>query len=148
MKKGILIVLLLVAFKTTESGTYNRNAVYSIEEITVVGTKWDLLIAKIGRVESSNGIDLVGDNGKAIGYLQIHKIMVDEVNRILGSEKYSYEDRWDKEKSIDMFKVYQSHYNPEQNHEIACRIWNGGPKARFNKYKKITDKYVQKVFTC
>ena len=147
MKKVILILFLLVTFKVADSGTYSTNAVYTIGEINVVGSKWDLLITKIGKVESSDGTDLIGDNGRAIGYLQMHTIMVDEINRILGSKTYSYEDRWDREKSIEMFNVYQSYYNPGQNHEIACRIWNGGPKARFNKYKKITDKYVQKVFT-
>lgn len=38
-------------------------------------------------VESSRNEKAIGDNGKAVGLLQLHKIYVDDVNRILGIKK-------------------------------------------------------------
>ena len=67
--------------------------------------------------------------------------MVDEVNRILGYSGYTYEDRWDKTKSIEMFNIYQNHWNPTKDHDLAMSLWSHGPKGRFN-----TDNwYVKKV---
>ena len=50
-------------------------------------------------------------------------------------------DRYSKEKSIEMFNVYQNRYNPEHNIEKALRIWNGGPRYSI----KGTNGYVRKV---
>lgn len=79
--------------------------------------------------ESSYGKCTVGDNGNAIGVLQLHKTMIDEANRILGYEKYTYDDRASIEKSIEVFLIYQEYWNPTRNIETAARIWNAGPDA-------------------
>ena len=105
------------------------------------------LIYAICKVESNNGMYVVGDNGKAIGCLQIWKSVVDDVNKY-SKVKYTYVDRYDKVKSYEMFKLYIGHYATEKrlgrkptNEDIA-RIWNGGP----NGYKKTsTIKYWNKV---
>ena len=50
------------------------------------------LIDALVRVESKGSVNAIGDNGKAIGILQIHKEVVDDVNKAYGVA-YSYEDR-------------------------------------------------------
>lgn len=87
------------------------------------------LIDAIVQVESKGKADAVGDNGNAVGILQIHKILVDDVNRILGEDKYSYEDRYDAIKSRQMFVVYTTHYTPSWDPEKVSRRWVSGPKG-------------------
>jgi hypothetical protein len=67
--------------------------------------------------------------------------MLREVNRLLGCKKYTLADRWNREKSIEMFNVIRDHTkNPTD--EILARNWNGG----WNGYRKpSTLKYWQKV---
>ena len=58
--------------------------------------------------------------------------MVDDVNRILKRRKFdlrfTYNDRWSRDKSIYMFEIYCDHYNLITAEEIA-RCWNGGPRG-------------------
>ena len=105
------------------------------------------LIDAICKVESNNGMYVVGDNGKDIGCLQIWKTVVDDVNKY-SKVKYTYADRYDKVKSYEMFKLYIGHYATQKRlgrkptNEDMARIWNGGP----NGYKKTsTIKYWNKV---
>lgn len=104
-------------------------------------------IDAVCKVESNNGMYVVGDNGKAIGCLQIWKSVVDDVNKY-SKVKYTYDDRYDKEKSYQMFRLYVGHYATQKRlgrkptNEDMARIWNGGP----NGHKKIaTVKYWNKV---
>jgi hypothetical protein len=68
----------------------------------------------------------------AVGVLQIRKTMVDDVNRILKRQKkdhrFTYDDRWSRQKSIMMFDIYCKHYGLTTAEEIA-RCWNGGPRG-------------------
>ena len=61
--------------------------------------------------------------------------MVDDVNRILKRNKsntrFTYDDRWLRNKSIQMFDIYCKHYNLNTAEEIA-RCWNGGPRGMEN----------------
>jgi len=77
----------------------------------------------------------------AVGCLQIRPIMLREVNRLLGFQKYKLNDRWNKTKSIEMFNVIKDNTINPTNEKLA-RNWNGGP----NGYKKpSTIKYWNKV---
>jgi len=112
-----------------------------------------VLIPILLTIEGSNrAVVPPGDGGAAIGPLQIHKIYVDDVNTILGYNKYSYEDRNDRQKSIEMAKIYISHYTPKgirgtllDKLIVMGRIHNGGPKGYKKKstlpYKKKIIKY-------
>ena len=112
----------------------------------------DLLNA-IAIVESNNNPSAIGDNGRAVGLMQLWKIALDDVNRILDCDKYSYADRLDPIKSKAMVRIYLTHYATDwrigrpPTFEDMARIHNGGP----NGYKKeSTKKYwhkVQKVMT-
>ena len=78
-------------------------------------------------VESRGDPRAVGDGGAALGIGQIHRIMVDDCNRILGRRRWSYADRLCPVKSFAMFRVYCQHYYPSGGPEQWSRAWNGGP---------------------
>jgi len=88
-----------------------------------------ILIAALIIVESDGNPNAVGDKGQAIGILQIHPICVQDVNRILGEEKYTLIDRLDPIKSVEICIVYLNYYGKDKSVEQLARIWNGGPKG-------------------
>jgi hypothetical protein len=71
--------------------------------------------------------------------------MVKECNDILRKQnnpkRFTLNDRYNKDKSYEMFILFQSKYNPSGNVEKAIRMWNGGPKYSVGKtngyYKKV-----------
>ena len=90
------------------------------------------IISALMYVESSNNDSAYNASEDAVGCLQIRQTMVDDINRILRRKKspvrFTYQDRWNRYKSINMFKVYCKHYNLTTAEEIA-RCWNGGPRG-------------------
>ena len=84
------------------------------------------------QVESSGNDKAYNAKEDAVGCLQIRRCMVDDVNRILarkGNDKrYTYEDRWNRLKSIEMFNIFCSYYGLGSAEEMA-RCWNGGPRG-------------------
>lgn len=128
--KVILIVLNVGLFLTTSS----MGVVRSIP-------KQDKLIDAIIYVESRGNTLAHNISEDAVGCLQIRPIMLREVNRLLGFQKYKLNDRWNKTKSIEMFNVIKKHTIDPSNEKLA-RNWNGG----WNGYKKpSTLKYWHKV---
>tara|TARA_Y100000592_G_scaffold83712_1_gene133790 strand:+ start:327 stop:869 length:543 start_codon:yes stop_codon:yes gene_type:complete len=103
------------------------------------------LLSAIIHVESSNNDSAYNISEDAVGCLQIRKCMVDDVNRILRRQKsdlrFSYNDRWLRNKSIKMFDIYCKHYGLTTAEEIA-RCWNGGPRGMQN---EMTATYWKKV---
>ncbi len=98
------------------------------------------------QVESSGRDSAYNASEDAVGCLQIRPIMVREVNRILrkqGKERrFELEDRWDRQLSLEMFRIWREYHHPNSTDEIISRNWNGGPKG----YKKeSTLKYWRKV---
>jgi hypothetical protein len=93
------------------------------------------LMDAIMEVESSNNDSAYNASEDAVGCLQIRKCMVDDVNRILKRKRityrYSYNDRWSRDKSIQMFDIYCKYYRLNTAEEIA-RCWNGGPRGMQN----------------
>ena len=93
------------------------------------------LLSAIIHVESGNNDSAYNSYEDAVGCLQIRKCMVDDVNRILFRQKsdlkFSYSDRWLRDKSIKMFDIYCKHYGLTTAEEIA-RCWNGGPRGMNN----------------
>ena len=147
VRKLLIVVILMFCCSTISTKpSLNINSVYKIDEIVVTVCQWDLLIHQIIKVESAgNHPDWqIGDDGRAIGPMQIHKIMVDEINRIQDSIKFTYLDRWSLQKSIQMFNIYQEYWNPTKDIIIAKRIWNGGPKLLNEELAYLTEDYLQK----
>ena len=103
------------------------------------GKSWETLIKAISAVESGN--DVNAKNGRHVGILQISPCVVDDCNKICKEKRFKYSDRYSKEKSIEMFNVYQDKYNPKRELEKALRVWNGGPGYSIKK----TNGYVRRV---
>jgi hypothetical protein len=113
----------------------------------------DRLLDAIMQVESGGKADAVGDNGEAVGAYQLHRIYVDEVNRILyitskqknAIDTYGYADRLDRDKSRSMTLIYLTYwakYHKLTDPAQIARLHNGGC---FGNKKKATIKYGQKV---
>lgn len=117
----------------------------SVAQSTPTKNRWDNLIKAISVVESGENPRAV--SGKHVGILQISPIVVDECNRInklkKNKKRYQYGDRYNKEKSIEMFNIIQDFYNPSHDTEKAIRLWNGGSGYTI----KGTNKYFKKVKT-
>ncbi len=108
----------------------------------------EILLDALIQVESRGDSLTIGDNGKAVGILQIHPITVRDVNRILEKRgdtiRYTYEDRNSQSKSIEMFYIWKSYYHVESDFETIARCWNGGPRGM---NKPSTEYYWSKVET-
>ena len=104
------------------------------------------LIAAIIAVESG-GADDARDAAGAVGCMQIHPVVVDDVNRRCGT-RYAYADRYSRAKSREIFHLYMGLYATRKRlgrrvtDEDRARIWNGGPNGYA---KKSTAKYWAKV---
>lgn len=88
------------------------------------------LLSAIRQVESGGNDQAVGDNGKAIGPYQIHRVYwqdaVDFDKRIGGS----YEDCYDPEYAKKVVRAYMKRYAPKDaSDETYARIHNGGPRG-------------------
>lgn len=106
-------------------------------------TKWDKLMNAIISVESNGNTN--AKKGNSAGILQLTPIAVKQCNKILKEQKskkrYTLADRFNTDKSKEMFILIQEYYNPQHNIERAIRLWNGGPNYSIKK----TQKYYQKV---
>lgn len=95
------------------------------------------LVSALIQVESSGRDHAIGDNGRAVGCLQIHPILVEDVNTILArrgsSTRFTLADRLNRQKSVAMLEVYLSHYGQRLGRKATeqdlARIWNGGPSG-------------------
>jgi len=126
---------------------------YEIDTLQWENQIWDFnlshntthLLSAIMYVESSYNDSAYNSYEDAVGCLQIRKTMVDDVNRILRRQKsdvrFTYDDRWLRNKSIKMFDIYCKHYGLTTAEEIA-RCWNGGPRGMQN---EMTANYWKKV---
>ena len=141
-KKQTILSLSLLAFISTQSMWYDKPI---IEPVAI-----DTLLNAVMAVESN--FDSMAYNAKenAAGVLQIRPIMVREVNRLLGKDKYTLKDRWSKAKSIEMFNVIRLH-TKNATDEMIARNWNGGWNGHkkqstlkyWNKVKKYTQKNIK-----
>ena len=108
------------------------------------------LIKALIQVESTGIENIHGDlhlkEGPSVGVLQIRPVMVREVNRILKilkiDKKFKMKDRYDREKSIEMFVIWRDFHHPDGDFETIARNWNGGPRGYL---KPKTVKYWMKV---
>lgn len=105
-----------------------------------VRNDWEIFIKAIVWVESRGKHDAIGKSDD-VGVLQLRRIMVDEANRIIGTNYFTYQDRLDSVKSIEMFNIVQAHRNPDLCFKKAAKIWN--PTAGDWYYNKIMDKYTE-----
>ena len=86
----------------------------------------------------------------AVGILQITKRKVNAINMILikqgRTNLFTYSDRWNPGKSIEMWMINMNHSNPTFNIRKSCLIWNGygkdgkGSLKHYNKIKSYYEK--------
>ena len=85
------------------------------------------LITALIAVESSGNDLAIGDQGRAIGRLQIHRAVVLDVNRFTGSH-YRHQDMTNRATARKVCQAYLEHYGRRgATTEQLARRWNGGP---------------------
>ena len=151
MKNNLRNALLctMVPFFISPSGNGTQPNRRHIEHVTVleptpikelvIEPVIDKLITALIQVESMGNDSAVGDthlSEPSVGVLQIRPIMVREVNRILkkqkSSKRYKRKDRFNRNKSIEMFIIWKNYHHPEGGFETIARNWNGGPRGYKN----------------
>ena len=108
---------------------------------------WERVMNAIIQVESEGNAKAHNPVGDCAGILQITPILVKECNQILAKQKskrrYTLGDRYNAQKSKEMFIMLQEHFNPELNVEKAIKQWNCGFYTKDWKSKSIG--YYKKV---
>lgn len=138
MKKLFLITtLLLVVITTSHTHFISSNLDLITDSLLIPEPSEDELKQEriyylweaIKHMESRNGDKnyLIDTLANSVGIAHIRPVMVDEVNRIVNTNRFTYEDRWDDHKSFQIFTIYMNYYNKDYHFEKGCRIWNGGP---------------------
>ena len=102
------------------------------------------LCKAVHQVESSGrtGGKIIGDNGKAIGPLQIHFENWKDATDFDKSIGGKYSDCHDLKYSQLIFDAYLRRYGKGKSAEERARIWNGGPKGY---EKSATKRYWKEV---
>lgn len=150
MRKILLIILLGTFFINVNNLQAKEKVNNKIELDTLKCDKklkdakeWNILIKAIIQCESRGIVNAKSKDGKSCGIMQITPICVKECNNILGYQKYTLNDRFNKEKSLEMFEIIQNRHNSKRSIERAIRLWNGGPTYSTHK----TNGYYRKVIT-
>jgi hypothetical protein len=99
-------------------------------------TNLTLIIAALLLTEADGRTNrVVGDGGRAVGPLQEWECTVDEANRILKHKAYTYNDRYDLEKSKEIAAVVLTYWAPRRNCKTAADIGclHRNPDGHFSK---------------
>jgi len=159
MKKVVLLVMLPAFVSNTSveklETSYEKEEIIELEaKVPTLSISEDELVRALIMVESRGNDSAVGDRhlvgNEAVGALQIRPIMVREVNRILKIQKsdrrFTLKDRYDREKTIEMFYIWKNHHHKDSKFEVIARNWNGGPKGyKSNKTEKYWNKVEQQL---
>lgn len=86
------------------------------------------LITALIAVESGGRDNAIGDQGRALGPLQIHQGVVLDVNRITGAS-YRWQEMTNRAKSRAVCEAYLKAYGRGATTEQLARRWNGGPQG-------------------
>lgn len=113
-----------------------------VPEIREHTEDWDLFLEALMFVESKHNPLAIGTLNDA-GVLQITPVYMTEANRILGHNRFTLSDRYNKKKSIEMFNIVNDFYNPERDLHLALKIHN--PKAPLSYHLKVINKYKELV---
>ena len=135
MKTALKYVFAVIAFLSVTTNSSAQTSEFD----------WSPVVDAIMMVESRGNVN--ARNGIYCGPLQISPVLVTEVNNILkrrnSSKRYTLNDRFNMQKSKEMFVIIQSYYNPKNNVERAIRMWQGGINYKVNR----TQRYFEKVMS-
>jgi hypothetical protein len=133
VRKVVMVAILMVC--TVESFAKTNGKESSFD--------WTPVMNAIIQVESGGNPKAV--SGPSCGAMQITPICVKECNNILEKRKskkrYTMNDRFDVQKSKEMFLLIQSFFNRANDVEHAIRSWNGGQHYS----RRATQRYYEKV---
>lgn len=131
-----IIFSLIILPASAAEGDDNQSSVDSSND-------WKPVIEALIQVES--GGDANAKRGASVGVLQITPVLVAQCNNILRQRKskkrFKLGDRRSRQKSIEMFLLFQSWLNPKHDIELAIRSWNGGIHYSVQR----TQRYFEKV---
>lgn len=114
--------------KTTKAKTVKTHK-------ATTASKWARTLESLVLVESGGDPTARNTATDAVGILQIRPMYVNEVNRIVGEQRYTLADRYSVKKSIEMFQIIQEYYNPQHSIEKAIQLHN--PTATLNYHDKV-----------
>lgn len=137
MKKLFLVSLFIFSLGCDLNNPITEFDIEEIPEEIEEVTEWDVLVEALIQVESEGNPFAVGKTND-LGILQITPIYVKDVNRILGEERFTLDCRVDIDKSLEMFEIYQSYYNPDRDINRAIKLHNPGAGSDYR--EKILSK--------
>jgi hypothetical protein len=130
MKRMLTLIFILNLFASVLKAPIYPVAYITREE----GIRDQRLLNTVIQVESGGNPLQINYSEMAVGLLQIREIMLKEVNRLVGYEKYTVKDCLDSLKSIEIYWIVQNYHNPANEIFKGCQVWNGISKK--NKYYK------------
>lgn len=138
MIRTITCVLFLIASLLAQKPT--------VERLDEVRAELRPFLDALIHVESGGDNAAKGDNGKAIGCLQIWKIYwtdaVQHAPKLGGAYDDCYDRTYAERVTVAYLLRYACHAVAEKNYEVLARIHNGGPAGAS---KKATAPYWAKV---
>lgn len=137
MKKLFLVSLFIFSLGCNLNNPITEFDIEEIPEEVEEVTEWDVFVEALIQVESEGNPFAVGKTND-LGILQITPIYVKDVNRILGEERFTLDCRADIDKSLEMFEIYQSYYNPDKDINRAIKLHNPGAGSDYR--EKILSK--------
>lgn len=110
-----------------------------------------LLMKAISIIESSGNPEAIGDNGRALGHLQIHACVVNDVNRVY-KLNLRHSDMLQEEQANRVFWLWLNHYGKalsvklkrKLTPEDCARLWNCGLNG-YSRDRAKGDRYWAKV---
>jgi len=130
----------------------DTTSVEVVSSKTQTELNWNDFVSAVIYVESRGNDSAYNKSEEAVGCLQIRPIMVREVNRKLSiwnaPFRYTLDDRWDRQKSIEMFEIMAEQIPCCEDQEfmefaeVVARKWNGGGRGHL---KKSTERYWEKI---
>lgn len=130
----------------------DTTSVEVVSSKTQTELNWNDFVSAVIYVESRGNDSAYNKSEEAVGCLQIRPIMVREVNRKLSiwnaPFRYTLDDRWDRQKSIEMFEIMAEQIPCCEDQEfmefaeVVARKWNGGGQGHL---KKSTEKYWERI---
>lgn len=98
----------------------------------------------------SNGRDEAISRKGELGCLQISAAVVEDVNRFAGT-RYTYDDRLNRQKSIEICRIYLEHYcsrerlKRDPDPRDYALVWHFGPKGYLRANEPEAKRYWSKV---
>ena len=87
---------------------------------------YSALIEALIAVESGGQDMAIGDANRARGPLQIHRAVVEDVNRFNGT-RYTHNQMTNRVAARQVCELYLNRWAKGKSDQYCARLWNGGP---------------------